>query len=79
MNFTNRYFVNCTDTEFGKSVASCYLLKDSTQLCYQTVGYKPVGSGSEMTTDGLSISDALALKRNSSLPHTYSAINPYTF
>ncbi|MEX8838777.1 dethiobiotin synthase, partial [Salmonella enterica] len=76
---TKRYFVTGTDTEVGKTVASCALLQAATQLGYQTVGYKPVASGSEMTTDGLRNSDALALQRNSSLPQPYSAINPYTF
>ncbi len=50
---TKRYFVTGTDTEVGKTVASCALLQAATQLGYQTVGYKPVASGSEMTTDGL--------------------------
>lgn len=76
---TKRYFVTGTDTEVGKTVASCALLQAATRLGYQTTGYKPVASGSEMTTDGLRNSDALALQRNSSLPQSYSAINPYTF
>ncbi|HHC0278536.1 TPA: ATP-dependent dethiobiotin synthetase BioD, partial [Salmonella enterica] len=45
---TKRYFVTGTDTEVGKTVASCALLQAATQLGYQTVGYKPVASGSEM-------------------------------
>lgn len=76
---TKRYFVTGTDTEVGKTVASCALLQAAARLGYQTVGYKPVASGSEITADGLRNSDALALQRNSCLPQPYCAINPYTF
>ncbi|WFW11906.1 dethiobiotin synthase [Citrobacter freundii] len=76
---TKTYFVTGTDTEVGKTIASCALLQAAGQLGYRTVGYKPVASGSEMTADGLRNSDALALQRNSSLAVDYAAINPYTF
>ncbi|GJL46895.1 TPA: ATP-dependent dethiobiotin synthetase BioD [Citrobacter farmeri] len=76
---TKRYFVTGTDTEVGKTVASCALLQAARSLGYRTAGYKPVASGSEMTPEGLRNSDALALKRNSSLALEYEAVNPYTF
>lgn len=76
---TKTYFVTGTDTEVGKTIASCALLQAAGQLGYRTVGYKPVASGSEMTADGLRNSDALALQRNSTLAVDYAAINPYTF
>lgn len=76
---TKAYFVTGTDTEVGKTIASCALLQAAGQLGYRTVGYKPVASGSEMTADGLRNSDALALQRNSTLAVDYAAINPYTF
>ena len=62
---TNTYFVTGTDTEVGKTIASCALLQAAGQLGLRTVGYKPVASGSEMTDEGLRNSDALALQRNS--------------
>ncbi|HGW5509453.1 TPA: dethiobiotin synthase [Citrobacter koseri] len=74
-----RYFVTGTDTEVGKTVASCALLQAAAQSGFRTAGYKPVASGSEMTAQGLRNSDALALQRNSTLMLAYEAINPYTF
>ncbi|MGS9140115.1 ATP-dependent dethiobiotin synthetase BioD, partial [Salmonella enterica subsp. enterica serovar Infantis] len=50
---TKRYFLTGTDTEVGKTVASCAIYQAATQLGYQTVAYQPVASGSEMTTDGI--------------------------
>lgn len=76
---TNTYFVTGTDTEVGKTIASCALLQAAGQLGLRTVGYKPVASGSEMTDEGLRNSDALALQRNSVIAVDYAAINPYTF
>lgn len=76
---TKTYFVTGTDTEVGKTIASCALLQAAGQSGYRTVGYKPVASGSEMTPEGLRNSDALALQRNSTLAVTYADINPYTF
>ncbi|HAU4329165.1 dethiobiotin synthase [Citrobacter freundii] len=76
---TKTYFVTGTDTEVGKTVASCALLQAAAERGYRAVGYKPVASGSEMTADGLRNSDALALQRNSTLEIEYVDINPYTF
>lgn len=76
---TERYFVTGTDTEVGKTVASCALLQAANLRGLRSAGYKPVASGSEMTPDGLRNSDALALQRHSSLLLTYQAVNPYTF
>ena len=76
---TNRFFVTGTDTEVGKTVASCALLQAARRQGVITAGYKPVASGSEATTEGLRNSDALALQRNSSLPLGYQQVNPYTF
>lgn len=76
---TERYFVTGTDTEVGKTVASCALLQAANRAGKRTAGYKPVASGSEMTAEGLRNSDALALQRNSGLPLSYAQVNPYTF
>ena len=76
---SKRYFVTGTDTEVGKTVASCALLQAAKAAGYRTAGYKPVASGSEMTAEGLRNSDALALQRNSSLQLDYATVNPYTF
>lgn len=76
---TERYFVTGTDTEVGKTVASCALLQAANLRGLRSAGYKPVASGSEMTAHGLRNSDALALQHNSSLPLAYETVNPYTF
>lgn len=76
---TERYFVTGTDTEVGKTVASCALLQAANLLGLRTAGYKPVASGSEMTADGLRNGDALALQRTASVALPYDAVNPYTF
>ena len=57
---SKRYFVTGTDTEVGKTVASCALLQAAKAAGYRTAGYKPVASGSEKTPEGLRNSDALA-------------------
>jgi dethiobiotin synthetase len=79
LNVTERYFVTGTDTEVGKTVASCALLRAATRRGYRTAGYKPVASGSEMTARGLRNGDALALRRSASLALPYGAVNPFTF
>ena len=76
---TKRYFVTGTDTEVGKTVASCALLQAASRNGFTTAGYKPVASGSEETAEGLRNSDALALQRNSTLALSYAEVNPYTF
>lgn len=76
---TKTYFVTGTDTEVGKTVASCALLQAATQLGFKTAGYKPVASGSEQTPQGLRNGDALFLHANSSLSLTYDEVNPIVF
>ncbi|WP_437890194.1 dethiobiotin synthase [Phytobacter sp. V91] len=76
---TERYFVTGTDTEVGKTVASCALLQAANLRGLRTAGYKPVASGCEMTPEGLRNSDALALQQNSSVPLPYAMVNPWTF
>lgn len=76
---TERWFITGTDTEAGKTVASCALLQAAALAGYRTAGYKPVASGSEMTGEGIRNSDALALQRHSSVPLRYEQVNPLAF
>lgn len=46
---------------------------------FNTAGYKPVASGSDLTAQGLRNEDALALQRNSRVALSYEQVNPYTF
>ncbi len=75
---TKRWFITGTDTDVGKTVASCALLQAAALMGYRTAGYKPVASGSQITADGLRNSDALALQANSSEVLSYSQVNPLT-
>jgi dethiobiotin synthetase len=79
LTVTERFFVTGTDTEVGKTVASCALLQAANRAGFRTAGYKPVASGSEMTAEGLRNSDALSLQRNSGVVLNYDEVNPYTF
>lgn len=74
-----RWFVTGTDTEVGKTVASCALLQAAEKAGYRTAGYKPVASGSEMTPQGIRNSDAQALLQNSSVSLSYEQVNPMAF
>jgi dethiobiotin synthetase len=73
------WFVSGTDTEVGKTLASCALLQAAQQAGLRSIGYKPVASGSDMTADGPRNSDALALQAHSSVALSYSQINRYSF
>lgn len=76
---TKTYFLTGTDTEVGKTIASCALLQAANQQGLKTAGYKPVASGSERTPAGLRNNDALLLQANSSLPLPYNWVNPLVF
>lgn len=76
---SKRWFVTGTDTEVGKTVASCALLQAANRAGYCTAGYKPVASGSALTPQGVRNGDALALQRNSALELEYDEVNPYVF
>lgn len=74
-----RWFVTGTDTDVGKTVASCALLQAAAKAGFQTAGYKPVASGCEQTPQGLRNSDALALQKHSVVALPYAQVNPLAF
>ncbi|PIJ48723.1 dethiobiotin synthase [Erwinia sp. OLTSP20] len=74
-----RFFVTGTDTEAGKTVASCALLQAARLAGYRPAGYKPVASGCEMTAQGWRNQDALALQRHSVVALDYQQVNPLAF
>ena len=74
-----RWFITGTDTDVGKTVATCALLQAAKKAGFRTAGYKPVASGSERTANGVRNSDALALQLNSSIPLYYHQVNPLVF
>ncbi len=76
---SKRWFVTGTDTEVGKTVASCALLQAAAAAGYRCAGYKPVASGCEVTAQGLRNEDALALQKYSRVVLPYEVVNPLAF
>lgn len=76
---SKRWFVTGTDTEVGKTVASCALLQAAQAAGYRCAGYKPVASGCEITPEGIRNEDALALQRYSAVRLPYDVVNPLAF
>ncbi|ROR11115.1 dethiobiotin synthase [Erwinia sp. JUb26] len=76
---SKRWFVTGTDTEIGKTTASCALLQAASAAGYRCAGYKPVASGCEVTPEGLRNEDALLLQRYASVELPYETVNPLAF
>lgn len=76
---TKRWFITGTDTEIGKTTASCALLQAARSAGYRCAGYKPVASGCEITSEGLRNQDALLLQQSSSVKLPYQQVNPLAF
>lgn len=76
---SKRWFVTGTDTEVGKTVASCALLQAAKAAGFRCAGYKPVASGCEITPEGVRNEDALALQRYSAVRLPYDVVNPLAF
>lgn len=74
-----RWFITGTDTEVGKTVATCAFLQAAAAAGFSTAGYKPVASGSVMTPEGARNDDALALQANCTVALSYDQVNPCTF
>lgn len=73
---TNAWFVAGTDTEIGKTFASCALLHALRQKGVKAIGMKPIAAGTE--TDGTN-DDVERLIAASSAPAPRELINPYLF
>ncbi len=76
---TRTHFITGTDTDIGKTLATCALLQAAGRDGYSTLGYKPVASGCIQTEEGLRSTDALALSANSTIRLPYRQINPLAF
>lgn len=74
-----RWFVTATDTDAGKTLATCALLQAFIEQGYRTVGYKPVASGAFPTADGLRNDDGLRLWEQANPRPRYEEINPLLF
>lgn len=71
------FFIAGTDTDVGKTVASKAILQALAEKGLNTIGYKPVASGSDKTAEGLRNSDALHLQNAATLEVAYDDVNPY--
>jgi dethiobiotin synthetase len=72
-------FIAGTDTEVGKTVITCGLLRALNGIGRTTIGMKPVATGAESTSAGLRNDDALQLIANSEPKVSYSAVNPCVY
>ena len=72
------YFITGTDTDAGKTFASCALLHAAGKLGFKTLAHKPVAAGCEQTPDGLRNSDAINLMSAMNQDEEYEMVNPIT-
>jgi dethiobiotin synthetase len=71
-----KLFVTGTDTEVGKTVATCAMLHALRKQGRTAVGLKPVASGARRMPEGLRNEDGEALLAASSPGVTYEQVNP---
>ncbi len=72
----NRYFITGTDTDAGKTLASCALLHRAQAQGLRGYGLKPVASGACWQDGQLRNSDALQLQAASNVHLPYAHTNP---
>lgn len=72
----HQYFIAGTDTDVGKTLVTCALIKKAQQLKLSTLGLKPVAAGARVTDEGLRNSDAEALLALTTETMDYRQINP---
>ena len=75
----NAWFITATDTDAGKTFVTEGLLRAFARAGYNSLGFKPVASGCELTEQGLRNEDALRLMAASSVKIAYEQVNPYAF
>jgi dethiobiotin synthetase len=73
-----QYFVTGTDTEVGKTLVSCVLMREVNANGLDVVGLKPIASGAESIDNQMCNEDALALMENSTVGRDlpYEIFNP---
>ncbi len=72
-------FITGTDTDVGKTVVSCALVRALRTLGRRVAVMKPVASGAIRTPQGLRNADALALIEAAGGDLPYERVNPYCF
>ncbi len=79
MSQSRVYFVTGTDTDAGKTFATCTMLAAAREAGYTTAAVKPVAAGGIHTQQGLQNEDALALSEHCSPELAVETINPLCF
>jgi dethiobiotin synthetase len=72
-------FITGTDTEIGKTVVGCALVRAFAARGERVAVMKPIAAGAERTPEGLRNEDALALMEAASVKHPYVRVNPFCF
>jgi dethiobiotin synthetase len=72
-------FVTGTDTEVGKTVVACGLVRALRERGVRVAVMKPIASGAMSTPAGLRNADALDLMAASGASASYADVNPYCF
>jgi dethiobiotin synthetase len=72
-------FVTGTDTDVGKTLVACALVRGFAAQGLRTAVMKPIASGAVRTSEGLRNRDALELLGASNVPAPYPLVNPYCF
>ena len=75
----NALFITATDTDAGKTFVTEGLLRAFARAGFDSLGFKPVASGCELTEQGLRNEDALRLMAASSVKIAYEQVNPFAF
>lgn len=75
----NTYFITGTDTDAGKTVASCAVIQWLVKQQQQVAAMKPVASGCHWNAGRLVNDDALHLMCQSNVSVAYEQVNPYAF
>lgn len=70
------FFLAGTDTDVGKTLVSCALLRSAEAKGEATLGLKPIAAGCEVDENTLHNGDALALMEASTIKRPYGAVNP---
>ena len=72
-------FITGTDTDVGKTVVACALVRGFVALGLRTAVMKPIASGAVQTPAGLRNRDAQELLAAASVSAPYPLVNPYCF
>src|SRR5207302_8543277 len=73
------FFVTGTDTDVGKTLIACALLRAFARRGLRVAGMKPVAAGGEMQNGRILNADVAALQSASNIQTPVERVNPYAF